>query len=48
MMYIPILIGFVAGALFWYLIMRPLQLNSHERERRSAGLPPKRRLPEDK
>ena len=40
--------GILIGCLIWYLFMRPLQLREHERKRRAIGLPPKRRLPEDK
>lgn len=44
---IVILPGLLVGCLIWYLLLRPGQLNEHERQRRRYGLPPKRHLPED-
>ena len=43
-----ILPGILVGCVIWYLAFRPMQLREHERKRRSLGLPPKYRLPEDK
>lgn len=42
------LVGIGLGVILWYVLLRPLQLNEHERRRRAAGLPPKRELPEDR
>jgi hypothetical protein len=42
-----LVIGCLIGALLWWYVMRPVQLNDHERRRRDYGLPPKRELPED-
>lgn len=44
----PIFLGIVLGLILWYVALRPLSLNEHERQRRSYGLPPKRKLPEDR
>jgi hypothetical protein len=44
---IAILPGLAVGVLIWLVLMRPGQLNEHERRRRRYGLAPKRRLPED-
>jgi len=43
-----ILIGFVVGAVLWYVFWRPWQLREHERTRRARGLRPRRELPEDR
>jgi hypothetical protein len=39
--------GILVGCVVWYVVFRPFQLREHERKRRSMGLPPKYRLPED-
>jgi len=40
-------LGVIEGVLLWTILVRPGQLNEHERRRRRCGLPPKRHLPED-
>ena len=45
--YLIVVPGLLAGCVIWYVWMRPFQLREHERKRRSLGLPPKYRLPED-
>lgn len=44
----PVLFGPAVGLIFWYVVLRPLRLNEHERQRRSYGLTPMRKLPEDR
>jgi hypothetical protein len=44
---LPIAAGVLAGALIWWGLMRPRQLDEHERRRREHGLPRRRALPED-
>lgn len=43
-----ILASMAVGVLLWRLFMWPWQLREHERKRRRYGLPPERRLPEDR
>jgi xanthine/uracil permease len=45
---LPVLLGLVVGCVVWYIVMRPMQLDDHERRRRDFGLPPQRELPEDR
>lgn len=45
--WLTILPGLLVGCAIWYVVFRPRQLRDHERRRRSFGLPPARRLPED-
>lgn len=39
--------GVLIGVLMWRSYLRPGQLEEHERQRRRAGLPSERKLPED-
>lgn len=43
-----ILFGFVVGIALWLAFVRPVLLDNHERQRRAAGLPARRDLPEDR